>query len=88
MQKFGSEQAVLAIDFKSWTILDLSDGYATTMDDTGDVKQGVAVIDAGNLWTRIQQAFESGRGQTKGLVFYSDGKPFILDMKVESEEKS
>lgn len=88
MPKPESEQTVLAIDFKAWSILDLSDGYATAMDDGGDVKQGLPVIDAGNLWTRIQQAFESGRGNTKGLVFYRDDKPFILDMKFEYEEKS
>ncbi|CAI7609606.1 unnamed protein product [Penicillium bialowiezense] len=88
MPKSESEQTILAIDFKAWSILDLSDGYATAMDEKSDVKMGVPVIDAGNLWTRMQKAFESGRGSLKGLVFYHDDKPFILEMKVEYGEES
>lgn len=83
-----SDQVIQALDLEAWRILDLADGYATVMDTTGDVKQGLPIIDAGNLYVRLQREFESGKGDLFGLILPDGGRKLIVEMKVETPEKS
>jgi hypothetical protein len=75
-------QTMLGPVFKQYRVLDLADGYVTAMTETGDVKQGLAVIDQSNLWSRLQQAFESGRGSVRVLVLNDGGRELAVEMKV------
>jgi hypothetical protein len=75
-------QTMLGPVFKQYRVLDMSDGYVTAMTETGDVKQGLAVIDQSNLWSRLQQAFESGRGSVRVLVLNDGGRELAVEMKV------
>ncbi|KAH6604126.1 hypothetical protein Trco_007572 [Trichoderma cornu-damae] len=75
-------QTMLGPVFKQYRVLDMSDGYVTAMTETGDVKQGLSVIDQSNLWSRLQQAFESGRGSVRVLVLNDGGRELAVEMKV------
>lgn len=52
------------------------------MTETGDVKQSVPVIDQSNLWGRLSEAFETGRGSVRVLVISDQGRELAVDMKV------
>lgn len=52
------------------------------MTETGDVKQAIPVIDQSNLWSRLSEAFESGRGSVRVLVINDHGRELAVDMKV------
>jgi hypothetical protein len=62
---------------------DGADPFAVVaMTDTGDVKQALPVLDQSNLWERLQQAFESGRGSVRVMVVKDHGREMVVDMKV------
>lgn len=75
-------QTMLGPVFKQYRVLDLQDGYVTCMTETGDVKQGLSVIDQSNLHGRLAKAFESGRGSVRVLVLDDNGQELAVDMKV------
>ena len=75
-------QTMLGPVFKQYRVLDLQDGIVVAMTETGDVKQGLAVIDQSNLWSRLSSAFESGRGSVRVLVLNDGGRELAVDMKV------
>lgn len=52
------------------------------MTETGDVKQSLPVLDQSNLWSRLTEAFESGRGSVRALVINDYGRELVVDMKV------
>jgi hypothetical protein len=52
------------------------------MTETGDVKQALPVVDQSNLWSRLTEAFESGRGSVRALVIADHGNELVVDMKV------
>jgi hypothetical protein len=52
------------------------------MTETGDVKQAIPVIDQSNLWSRLSEAFESGRGSVRVLVINDHGRELAVDLKV------
>ncbi|PHH85102.1 hypothetical protein CDD83_888 [Cordyceps sp. RAO-2017] len=75
-------QTMLGPVFKQYRVLDMSDGQIVAMTETGDVKQSLAVIDQSNLWSRLNNAFESGRGSVRVLVLNDGGRELAVDMKV------
>ncbi|KAK8073755.1 hypothetical protein PG994_004654, partial [Apiospora phragmitis] len=68
--------------FKQYRVLDMQDGNIVAMTESGDVKPGLPVSEQGNLWGRLQQAFESGRGSVRVLVLSDAGRELAVDMKV------
>jgi len=52
------------------------------MTENGDVKQALPVLDQSNLWTRLKEAFENGRGSVRVLVVADQGKELAVDLKV------
>jgi hypothetical protein len=75
-------QTMLGPVFKQYRVLDLQDGYVVAMTETGDVKQGLQIIDQSNLHGRLARAFESGRGSLRVLVLNDNGQELAVDMKV------
>lgn len=75
-------QTMLGPVFKQYRVLDLQEGTVVAMTETGDVKQGLPVIDQSNLWARLSRAFESGRGSVRVLVVNDQGRELAVDMKV------
>ncbi|KAH8729627.1 hypothetical protein BGZ61DRAFT_529797 [Ilyonectria robusta] len=75
-------QTMLGPVFKQYRVLDMQDGLIVAMTETGDVKQGLPVIDQSNLYTRLNGAFESGRGSLRVLVLNDGGRELAVDMKV------
>ncbi|KAI9163335.1 Woronin body major protein [Paramyrothecium foliicola] len=75
-------QTMLGPVFKQYRVLDMQDGYVTAMTETGDVKPNLTVIDQSNLWSRLANAFESGRGSVRILVLNDQGRELAVDMKV------
>ncbi|PSS28322.1 hypothetical protein M430DRAFT_47338 [Amorphotheca resinae ATCC 22711] len=75
-------QTMLGPVFKQYRVLDLQDGTVVAMTETGDVKQALPVLDQSNLWSRLTEAFESGRGSVRALVINDYGKELVVDMKV------
>ncbi|KFA73800.1 hypothetical protein S40288_03172 [Stachybotrys chartarum IBT 40288] len=75
-------QTMLGPVFKQYRVLDLQDGFVTAMTETGDVKQSLPVIDQSNLWSRLANAFESGRGSVRILVLNDGGRELAVDLKV------
>lgn len=52
------------------------------MTESGDVKQALPVLDQSNLWERLKEAFENGRGSVRVLVVADAGKELAVDLKV------
>jgi translation elongation factor P/translation initiation factor 5A len=75
-------QTMLGPIFKQYRVLDLQDGMVVAMTETGDVKQALPVVDQSNLWSRLTEAFESGRGSVRALVIADHGNELVVDMKV------
>lgn len=75
-------QTMLGPVFKQYRVLDMQDGTIVAMTETGDVKQNLSVIDQSSLWSRLQKAFESGRGSVRVLVVSDQGREMAVDMKV------
>jgi hypothetical protein len=69
-------QIYFAFPFPSNTSL------VVAMTETGDVKQAIPVIDQSNLWSRLTEAFESGRGSVRVLVISDHGRELAVDLKV------
>jgi hypothetical protein len=74
-------QTMLGPVFKQYRVLDLQDGSIVAMTETGDVKQNLPVIDQSNLWGRLSEAFESGRGSVRVMVIADHGRELAVDMK-------
>ncbi|PMD31757.1 hypothetical protein L207DRAFT_558499 [Hyaloscypha variabilis F] len=75
-------QTMLGPVFKQYRVLDLQEGTVVAMTETGDVKQAIPVIDQSNLWSRLSEAFESGRGSVRVLVINDHGRELAVDLKV------
>ncbi|KAK3330502.1 hypothetical protein B0H66DRAFT_635531 [Apodospora peruviana] len=75
-------QTMLGPVFKQYRVLDMQEGSIVAMTETGDVKQNLPVIDQSSLWSRLQKAFESGRGSVRVLVVSDHGREMAVDMKV------
>lgn len=75
-------QTMLGPVFKQYRVLDLQDGTVVAMTETGDVKQAIPVIDQSKLWSRLSEAFESGRGSVRVLVLSDHGRELAVEMKV------
>ncbi|OAA46965.1 woronin body major protein [Metarhizium rileyi] len=75
-------QTMLGPVFKQYRVLDMQGGQIVAMTETGDVKQSLPVIDQSNLWSRLSNAFESGRGSVRVLVLNDSGRELAVDMKV------
>ncbi|KAL5596573.1 hypothetical protein BROUX41_006798 [Berkeleyomyces rouxiae] len=54
----------------------------TAMTETGDIKQGLPVIDQSNLYGRLRRAFAAGAGSVRVMVLNDDGNELAVDMKV------
>lgn len=75
-------QTMLGPIFKQYRVLDIHEGSVVAMTESGDIKQSLPIIDQSNLWTRLQSAFESGRGSVRVLVLNDQGRELVVDMKV------
>ncbi|RSL57767.1 hypothetical protein CEP54_008159 [Fusarium duplospermum] len=73
-------QTMLGPTFKQYRVLDIQEGQIVAMTETGDVKQGLPVLDQSNLYARLSQAFESG-SSVRILVLECDGRELVVDMK-------
>jgi hypothetical protein len=69
--------------FKQYRVLDIrDDGRVVAMTETGDVKQGLPIIDQSDLLTRLSDAFDNGRGSVRVLVINDEGRELAVDYKV------
>lgn len=76
-------QSMLGPVYKQYRILDMRrDGLIVCMTETGDVKQGLRVIDQGGLYSKIEGAFADGRGSVRALVINDGGRELVVDYKV------
>lgn len=76
-------QSMLGPVFKQYRILDMrEDGRLVCMTESGDVKQGLSVIDQGGLYAKIDRAFADGRGSVRALVINDGGRELVVDYKV------
>jgi len=76
-------QSMLGPVFKQYRILDMrEDGAIVCMTETGDVKQGLPVVDQGGLYAKISRSFDDGRGSVRALVINDGGRELIVDYKV------
>lgn len=76
-------QNMLGPVFKTYRVLDMrEDGRVVAMTETGDVKQGLPVIDQGGLWSRLNESFANGRGSVRVMVINDGGRELAVDYKV------
>ncbi|KAL8954178.1 MAG: hypothetical protein Q9222_000062 [Ikaeria aurantiellina] len=76
-------QNMLGPVFKQYRVLDIrDDGRVVAMTESGDVKQGLPVIDQGGLWSRLNDSFANGRGSVRVLVINDGGRELAVDYKV------
>jgi hypothetical protein len=76
-------QTMLGPVFKQYRVLDIrEDGLLVCMTETGDVKQGLTVVDQGGLFRRIDRAFADGKGSVRVMVINDGGRELVVDMKI------
>lgn len=76
-------QTMIGPVFKEYRVLDMrDDGRVVAMTESGDVKQGLPVIDQGGLWSKIDRSFGNGRGSVRALVINDGGRELVVDHKV------
>lgn len=75
-------QTMLGPIFKQYRVLDIQEGQIVAMTETGDIKQGLPVIDQANLLIRISKALESTNSSVRVLVLSDGGRELAVDMKV------
>jgi hypothetical protein len=76
-------QTMLGPIYKTYRVLDIRDDASiVAMTETGDVKQGLAVVSQGHLFQRIRDAFSDGRGSVRALVINDGGRELVVDFKV------
>ena len=76
-------QNMLGPVFKQYRVLDIrDDGRVVAMTETGDVKQGLPVLDQGGLWHRLNESFANGRGSVRVMVINDAGRELAVDYKV------
>ena len=69
--------------FKQYRVLDIrDDGRVVAMTETGDIKQGLPVLDQSNLLDRLSSSFNDGRGSVRVLVINDAGRELAVDYKV------
>ncbi|XTI90264.1 hypothetical protein V2W45_1242348, partial [Cenococcum geophilum] len=76
-------QNMLGPVFKQYRVLDIrEDSTVVAMTETGDVKQGLPVLDQSGLLSRLTESFDNGRGSVRVLVINDDGQEMAVDYKV------
>jgi hypothetical protein len=76
-------QNMLGPVFKQYRVLDIrDDGAVVAMTETGDVKQGLPVLDQSSLLARLTESFNNGRGSVRVLVINDEGREMAVDYKV------
>ncbi|KAK3676954.1 hypothetical protein LTR78_003159 [Recurvomyces mirabilis] len=76
-------QNMLGPVFKQYRVLDIrDDGRVVAMTETGDVKQGLRVLDQSSLLGRLTESFNNGRGSVRVLVINDEGRELAVDYKV------
>ena len=76
-------QTMLGPVYKQYRVLDMrDDGQIVAMTESGDVKQGLPVIDQGGLYHKLDRAFADGRGSVRALVINDGGRELVVDYKV------
>lgn len=76
-------QNMLGPVFKQYRVLDIrEDGRVVAMTESGDVKQGLPVLDQSALLSRLTESFDNGRGSVRILVINDDGMEMAVDYKV------
>ncbi|KAK4914273.1 hypothetical protein LTR49_017516 [Elasticomyces elasticus] len=76
-------QNMLGPVFKQYRVLDIrDDGRVVAMTETGDVKQGLSVLDQSNLLSRLGDSFANGRGSVRVLVISDEGRELAVDYKI------
>ena len=76
-------QNMLGPVFKQYRVLDIrDDGLVVAMTETGDVKQGLPVLDQSSLLHRIRDNYNHGRGSLRVLVISDNGRELVVDYKV------
>jgi len=69
--------------FKQYRLIDIrDDGKLVAMSETGEIKQGLKVVDQGHLWSRLKEAFGRGAGSVRVLVISDHGKELAVDYKI------
>lgn len=76
-------QNMLGPVFKQYRVLDITpEGRVVAMTETGDVKQNLQVLEQGELFRRLENAFANGRGSVRVLVINDSGRELAVDYKV------
>ncbi|KAF2438999.1 hypothetical protein P171DRAFT_490451 [Karstenula rhodostoma CBS 690.94] len=76
-------QNMLGPVFKQYRVLDIrEDGRVVAMTESGDVKQGLPILDQSNLLQRLTESFDNGRGSVRIMVINDDGLEMAVDYKV------
>jgi translation elongation factor P/translation initiation factor 5A len=69
--------------FKQYRLIDIrDDGKLVAMTESGEIKQGLKVVDQGNLYNKLREAYGKGSGSVRVLVIADQGKELAVDYKI------
>ncbi|KAI1559828.1 eukaryotic translation initiation factor 5A-1 [Pyrenophora tritici-repentis] len=69
--------------FKQYRVLDIrEDGRVVAMTETGDIKQGLPILDQSGLASRLTESFANGRSSVRVLIIDYNGLEMVVDYKV------
>ncbi|KAI1521980.1 Arp Ankyrin repeat, partial [Pyrenophora tritici-repentis] len=75
-------QNMLGPFFKQYRVLDIrEDGRVVAMTETGDIKQGLPILDQSGLASRLTESFANGRSSVRVLIIDYNGLEMVVDYK-------
>lgn len=81
-------QNMLAPVFKQYRVLEIrEDDKVVTMTETGDIKEGLSVLDQSGLVKKLRDSFDNGRASVRVLVISDSDTELVVDYKtVDSDD--
>ncbi|KAG5800690.1 hypothetical protein H9Q69_000249 [Fusarium xylarioides] len=80
-------EAILGPTFSQYHVVGIQEGHITAKTESGDIKEGVKILERSNLYGRLASALETRNGSVRVLVLSDEGRDLAVDLKVIHDSK-